>query len=120
MPWGLKRFQQSGQTHFVTFCCHHRRPSFTEASAKITFENALERVRLSFSAYIYGYVVMPEHVHLLISEPPQATLAEAMKSLKQGVARRLIAGADHFWHGPPARFIPKSRVRGRKLAKTAG
>jgi putative transposase len=70
---------------------------FTEASAKITFENALERVRLSFSAYIYGYVVMPEHVHLLISEPPQATLAEAIKSLKQGVARRLIAGADHFW-----------------------
>jgi putative transposase len=40
---------------------------------------------------------MPEHVHLLISEPPQSTLAEAIKSLKQGVSRRLIDGADHFW-----------------------
>jgi hypothetical protein len=24
MPWGLRRFQHSGQSHFVTFCCYHR------------------------------------------------------------------------------------------------
>jgi len=42
MPWGLKRFQQSGQTHFVTFCCYHRRLLFTEALAKRIFEPALE------------------------------------------------------------------------------
>jgi putative transposase len=40
---------------------------------------------------------MPEHVHLLLSEPPQDTLADALKSLKQGVSRRLIGDADHFW-----------------------
>ncbi len=40
---------------------------------------------------------MPDHVHLLISEPLQATLAEAIKSLKQGVSRRLIDESDHFW-----------------------
>ena len=34
---------------------------------------------------------------LLISEPPQETLADALKSLKQGVSRRLIAEAEHFW-----------------------
>ena len=97
MPWGLKRFHQSGQTHFVTFGCYHRRPLFTELSAKVTFENALERIRRSFTLCIYGYVVMPEHIHLLISEPPQATLADAIKSLKQGVSRRLIDEAGHFW-----------------------
>jgi len=47
---------------------------------------------------VYGYVVMPKHVHLLLSEPERDTLAGALKSLKQGVARRLIAiGCDHFW-----------------------
>jgi putative transposase len=40
---------------------------------------------------------MPDHVHLLLSEPQRGTLAEALKSLKQGVARRLIGGAEHFW-----------------------
>ena len=97
MPWGLKRFHESGQTHFVTFGCYHRRPSFTEASAKYAFEAALERVRRSFGLRVYGYVVMPEHVHLLIGEPSRATLAEALKSLKQGVSRRLIGDAEHFW-----------------------
>ena len=40
---------------------------------------------------------MPEHVHLLLSEPAKGTLADALKSLKQGVARRLIGNAEHFW-----------------------
>ncbi len=97
MPWGLKRFQQSGQTHFVTFCCYRRRPLFTDAASKRVFETVLERVRRSFGLCVYGYVVMPEHVHLLISEPPRESLAEALKSLKQGVSRRLIGEAEHFW-----------------------
>jgi putative transposase len=62
-----------------------------------TFESALERVRRSFGLCVYGYVVMPEHVHLLVGEPQRATLAVALKSLKQGVARRLIGDAEHFW-----------------------
>src|SRR5260370_30772676 len=40
---------------------------------------------------------MREHVHLLLSEPQQDTLADALKSLKQGVSRRLIGDAEHFW-----------------------
>jgi putative transposase len=97
MPWGLKRFQESGQSHFVTFCCYHRRPSFTTNTSKSTFENALARIKASFDLCVYGYVVMPEHVHLLTAEPLRRTLADALKSLKQGVSRRLIGEAEHFW-----------------------
>jgi len=97
MPWGLVRYQQSGQSHFVTFCCYHRRPLFTTDESRRVFENALERVRRKFSLRVYGYVVMLEHIHLLVSEPARDTLADALKSLKQGVARRLIEDADHFW-----------------------
>jgi putative transposase len=97
VPWGLKRFQQSGQTHFITFGCYHRRPSFPTDAAKHTFEAALERVRHSYSLCVYGYVVMPDHIHLLMGEPQRATLDVAIKSLKQGVSRRLIGDAKHFW-----------------------
>ncbi len=97
MPWGLTRFHQSGQSHFVTFCCYHRRRLLTTDESRRIFESALERVRRSFGLHVYGYVVMPEHVHLLLSEPQQDTLADALKSLKQGVSRRLIGDADHFW-----------------------
>jgi putative transposase len=97
MPWGLKRFHESGQSHFVTFCCYHRRPLLTTNESRRLFESTMERVRHSYRLYIYGYVVMPEHVHLLLSEPQRDTLADALKSLKQGVSRRLIGDAEHFW-----------------------
>ena len=61
------------------------------------FELGLERVRCGFGLCVDGYVVMPEHVHLLLSEPQHGTLADALKSLKQGVSRRLIGEAEHFW-----------------------
>ena len=97
MPWGLKRFQQSGHTHFITFTCYHRRPLLANTAARQTFERALERVRRAFGMRVYGYVVMPDHVHLLITEPAHDLLADALKSLKQGVSRRLIEEAEHFW-----------------------
>jgi putative transposase len=67
------------------------------SASKDIFEKALERVRCGYALCIYGYVVMPEHVHLLLSEPRRGTLADAIKSLKQSVSRRLIGDAEHFW-----------------------
>jgi putative transposase len=97
VPWGLKRYQQTQQSHFVTFCCYHRRQLLTTDASRRTFEVALERVRRCFKLRVYAYVIMPEHVHLLLSEPERGALADALKSLKQGVSRRLIGGAEHFW-----------------------
>src|SRR5437660_788457 len=82
MPWGLTRFQHSGQSHFVTFCCYHRRRLFTTDVSRRIFESALERVRRSFRFHVYGYVVMPEHIHLLLSEPQQDTSSDRTAPLK--------------------------------------
>ena len=65
MPWGLKRYQQTRQSHFVTFCCFRRHPLLTTDASRSTFELALERVRRAFKLRIYAYVIMPEHVHLV-------------------------------------------------------
>ncbi|MHB1838176.1 MAG: REP-associated tyrosine transposase [Acidobacteriaceae bacterium] len=110
MPFRLKRFHESGQSHFVTFSCYRRCSMFAEPATMRIFELALERGRLRFSLCVYGYVVMPEYVHLLIREPatpplkpkdglngPPNTVADAIKSLKQGVSRRLIGEGEHFW-----------------------
>ena len=97
MPRGLTRFQQSRHLHFVTFSCYRRRPYLASPDAKRVFEQALEQTRGSYRMCVCGYVVMPEHVHLLVSEPERATLAIALQALKQSVARRLIASREHFW-----------------------
>jgi putative transposase len=98
MPWGLKRYQDTGHSHFVTFTCFHRRTAFLRVEAREEFERALERVRRTYGMCIYGYVIMPDHIHLLVRETERESLAVAIKSLKQGVARRLIRNFDkHFW-----------------------
>ena len=97
MPSKLARFHDTGQSHFITFSCYHRRPLLVTYRARSTFEMALDRVRRSYDLCVYGYVIMPEHIHLLVSEPERETLADALKSLKQGVARRLIGDKEHFW-----------------------
>ena len=97
MPWGLNRYQQTRQLHFLTFSCYRREPLLASARAKNLFEHALELTRRGNGFYVTGYVVMPEHVHLLISEPERETLARALQAMKQSVARRLIGDGQHFW-----------------------
>jgi REP-associated tyrosine transposase len=91
MPYGLKRFQQSAQSHFVTFTCYHRRRGFHSPAVYDLFVQVLEEMRCRFALCVYGYVVMPEHVHLLLSEPPRGLLADAMHYLKLSFAKRLVA-----------------------------
>jgi putative transposase len=98
VPWGLKRFHESHQLHFLTFSCYHRKPKLIAPPAYTLFLSSLERVRLQFGFFVYGYVVMPEHVHLLVSEPEAPGLARALQSLKQSIARRLaLRAAEPFW-----------------------
>jgi putative transposase len=43
-------------------------------------------MRIRYDFFVTGYVVMPEHVHLLIGEPKRAVLAKAIQALKLSVA----------------------------------
>jgi len=98
MPWSLKHFQQSGQNHYFTFSCFHRQPKLGTPAARDLFIRALEKVRQQYELHVYGFVVMPEHVHLLVGEPEKGELAQALQSLKQSVARRLaLRAAEPFW-----------------------
>jgi putative transposase len=89
MPWGLKRFQEARCLHFLTFSCYGRAPLLGTARARDIFEETFEQTRRWYGFYVTGYVVMPEHVHLLISEPERAKLSVALQMLKQNAARRL-------------------------------
>ena len=88
MPAGLRRFHESRQSHFVTFSCFHRQAKFISPKPCDLFVECLERMRHRYSMPIYGYVVMSEHVHLLVSEPDHGTLADAMHYLKLSFAKR--------------------------------
>ena len=86
MTRGLVRYQQSGDFHFITFSCFHRLACLGRAEARDLFECSLERMRRKYEFAVAGYVVMPEHVHLLVSEPRNGVLDRAIQALKISVA----------------------------------
>jgi putative transposase len=86
MSRGLVRYHHTGHFHFVTFSCYRRQPFFRHPSGRNLFERSLEIMRLRYDFVVAGYVVMPEHVHLLLSEPNKAPLSKALQALKLSVS----------------------------------
>ena len=132
MPWGLHRRYRTGHLHFVTFSCYHRRPLLGTARRRNLFLEIFEQVRARCSFVVVGYVVMPEHVHLLISEPERGTQSTVMQVLKQRFARRVLAElrrqrrpqqdalwqepleVGHVWQARFYDFIVRSEVKKRE------
>jgi REP-associated tyrosine transposase len=88
--------------HFITCSCYRRLPLLRSPKCRDIFLQILEQTRGLYQFTILGYVVMPEHFHLLVSEPEKGTLSTVMQVLKQRVSRKIETedGAP-FWQ---ARF----------------
>jgi putative transposase len=92
VPRNLKRFYGSDDLHFITFSCYRRLKLLNTAARRELFMRSLELIRKKYRFIILGFVVMPEHVHLLLTEPEVSDLSVAIKALKQSVARKVMSG----------------------------
>jgi putative transposase len=89
----LKRYYGAGHLYFITCSCYRRQPLLGTRHRRDLFLTVLEQVRRRYQFVIAGYVVMPEHIHLLISEPQDKNPSTVMQALKLGFARRVLAQA---------------------------
>jgi putative transposase len=90
MPSGLHRTYGAHHLHFITCSCYRRLPFLGSARARDRFLGILDETRQRFRFVIVGYVVMPEHIHLLVTEPEAGTPSMVMQVLKQRTARALL------------------------------
>ena len=110
----LRRFYGQGDLHFITTSCYRRKPLLGTARARDVFLRCLEKIRRLYRFDVIGFVVMPEHVHLLLGEPERGNPSVVMQALKQAVASKLLrprkkrrssqielwndeVPGDHFW-----------------------
>ncbi len=105
MPWGLKRFQQAGDLHFINFTCHRRAPLLGTPHARDIFEFTLERVRRWYGFFLVGYVVMLEHVHLLMSEPERGRINPAGLTQTMTKDRSESSGLSSADHKRPIKVV---------------
>jgi putative transposase len=99
MPKGLVRYQECGCFHFITFGCYHRFEHLGSVASRELFERSLEIMRARYDFVVSGYVVMPDHVHLLVGEPKKSLLSKAIQALKLSVS--VQSRQRPFWQAGP-------------------
>ena len=105
MPKRLKRYYGEGQLHFVTFNCYRRLPLLVGVKSRNIFVKELGRVQREYGFLLVGYVVMPNHVHVLMSEPKKGTSEEREKARE---AEGATAALSEIHRGPAA--VPAAEV----------
>ena len=85
MPKRLRRCYGGGYLHFITTSCYHCRPILGTEQRRGLFLEVLEQVRRRYGFVVVGYVVMPEHFHLLISEPEKGTPSTVMQVVLRAI-----------------------------------
>jgi putative transposase len=112
-----RRYCGTNELHFITCSCYHRQPWLANPQRRDLFLAVFEQVRQRYCFVVVGYVVMPDPIHLLISEPEKGDPSRVMQAIKQGFSRRVLKavrkrrvvtqqelfalGSEHVW---PRRF----------------
>jgi putative transposase len=104
----MKR-RETGSFRFITFSCNRRLPLFTNPSVCRLFTHSLAAARAKHHFELFAWVIMPEHIHLMLRPPDGTPLDRALLSIKLSVAKRAIdrlssldrirdgAGSPRFW-----------------------
>jgi putative transposase len=87
-----RRFNEPGHAHSLTFCCFGRRPFLSKDRSRLWFVEALDRARQKHAFDLWAYVIMPEHVHLLIwPREPLYSVSRILTSIKLPVSIKAVS-----------------------------
>jgi putative transposase len=108
-----QRFDEPGQPRELTFSCYRRFPFLQRERTREWFRDALQAARAKFDLQIWAYVLMPEHVHLLVYPGDAAdSMSRFLQAVKEPVGRNALAYLRA--HAPS--WLPRLRVReGQRL-----
>ncbi|NTW35151.1 MAG: hypothetical protein HGB17_03310, partial [Syntrophobacteraceae bacterium] len=70
MPSHLHRHDEPGHIHFWTISCYRRLQFFRDDGMKQVVVAALRSLQVDLGVCLVGYVVMPEHLHVLVYPHP--------------------------------------------------
>jgi len=107
MPAGLRRSDEPGHIHFWTISCYRRLSFFHDGGTKRVAVEGLGLLQERFGVRLMGYVIMPDHVHVMVH--PQARSQEQ----PMPVSRLLAAFKQHVGYQGKARLWEVWRRQGR-------
>src|SRR5262249_39016957 len=99
-----------GHLHFITCNCYARQPWLSSPRRRDLFLRILEETRQRYGFAAVGYVVMPEHFHLLIGEPEKGAPSIVMQVLKKRFGRQVLAEIRRAARSAPAKPVAGVRA----------
>jgi putative transposase len=84
------RYFAPGQLQFITASTYRRVPLFSSPRFRREFARVLAQVRAEFKFRLLGWVLMPEHFHLLVWPQPAESTSRIVQQLKQRTAANIL------------------------------
>ena len=104
-------WDEPGHAHFVTYSCFRRQPFLTRERTRRWVIQAIETVRREQEIAVWGYVVMPEHVHLLVlPRRAEYSMSLILAGLKRTVSK---AAKEYLVESGQTAWLEKLTIRYR-------
>jgi putative transposase len=97
-----KAWNEPGHAHFLTYSCFHRWPLLSKDRSRRWVLDGMEATRDKLDVALWAYVVMPEHVHIVLCpRRDRYDMRLILASLKRGVSKEaknhLVGAGRHDW-----------------------
>lgn len=97
-----------GYAYELTFSCYHRYQFLSRDRTREWFIKALADARHKLAFDLWAYVIMPDHVHVLVyPRNDEATVSRIRSAIKEPVARKAI----QYMELNAPHWLPKITVR---------
>lgn len=85
-----KRYDVPGDAHCLTFSCFQRQPLLNRDRTRHWMIEAIDRCREKHPFKLWAYVIMPEHVHMVLLPLEGTRVSALLSAMKQSVAKRAL------------------------------
>lgn len=86
----LKHYDNLSSARFITFSCYNRYQLLNDNKPRDIFLKYLQEICSKYKIDILGYVLMPEHVHLVILPQENIPIGRVVGELKSKSAREIL------------------------------
>lgn len=86
----LRHYDHDGRVRFVTFSTHQRLPILTNNQFRSFVTESIDISRTEHGFLLLAYVVMPEHVHVVLYPRPESKVGQVIGYMKQESAKRIV------------------------------
>lgn len=96
------RASVAGQLYFITVCCQQRKPLMQSFAAACAASRCLHQLNTGIHVNLLAWVLMPDHMHLLIELSESQLLSVCMGRINSCVAKainRALDRKDAVWQG---------------------